>query len=485
MTVVPERLTRPVTVPSSRWTPALVSVGALAVDAAMVSLSGVVAVMGRERTILFDQQSEIQSTLGIAGPLVLVGWVLVIFLTGGYRRDVLGAGADEYKRVARSGLYAAALLGIGCYLTKFALSRGFFLLLFAVGVPAVLLGRHAWRKIIHAARSRGALAQRVVISGSPSHVDEIAGVLRRQPWLGYTVVGALTPATHLDEETPSGIPVLGNIDDIAVAVNEDVDVVFFAGGTHVTASDMRRTVWELEQHRVQLVVAPSVSEVSGDRLQLRPVGGLPLVHIDPPRWSDASRIGKRSFDLIGTSLILLAAGPVMLAVAAWIKLHDRGPVFFKHARVGRNGETFECFKFRSMVVDADAQIARLQAQHGADALLFKLKDDPRITRPGKLLRRYSLDELPQLLNVLLGHMSLVGPRPQVQAEVSLYDDAMRRRLHVRPGLTGLWQVSGRSDLSLDEAVRLDLYYVDNWSMMQDVQILGRTLGAVLGSRGAY
>jgi exopolysaccharide biosynthesis polyprenyl glycosylphosphotransferase len=485
MTVLSERWATSATTRRTAWTPAAISLGALAIDTIVVALSGVIATFGREHTHLFDKEAEIHSTLSVAGPLILVGWIATIFLVGGYRRDVFGVGADEYKRVGNAGLLAAALVGIACYLTRFPLSRGFFLLLFVVGVPAVLVGRLTWRKVIKLARTRGALSRTVLITGTPSHIDEVASVLRRLPWLGYRVVGALTPAEDLAEETPAGIPVLGNVDDVAVAVASDVDVVFFAGGAHTSAAEMRQAVWRLEGTNVELIVAPSVSEISGDRIRLRPVGGLPLVHLDPPRWSDASRLGKRAFDLVGTLLILLAVSPVMAMVAAWVKVHDGGPVFYRHARVGRNGETFQCLKFRSMVNDADRLVADLQTTHGQDALLFKLKDDPRITRPGRMLRRYSLDELPQLFNVVMGQMSLVGPRPQVAAEVSMYDDAMRRRLHVRPGLTGLWQVSGRSDLSLDEAIRLDLFYVDNWSMIQDIQILARTIGAVVHSRGAY
>jgi lipopolysaccharide/colanic/teichoic acid biosynthesis glycosyltransferase len=207
------------------------------------------------------------------------------------------------------------------------------------------------------------------------------------------------------------------------------------------------------------------------------------MHIGRPTWSQAVRFGKRAFDLVGCLLLLVTFSPLFLTAALWIKLHDRGPVFFKHSRVGRGGEPFSCLKFRTMVKDADRLVNGLRADE--DALLFKLRDDARITRPGRWLRRFSIDELPQLINVLRGDMSLVGPRPQVAAEVALYDDAMTRRLHVRPGMTGLWQVSGRSDLSLAEAQRLDLYYVDNWSMLQDLNILARTFGAVVRSRGAY
>ncbi len=458
---------------------------ALGVDAVLATLCGLLAIYGRESTPLFDAQREVSSTLGVLGPLTVVLWVTVIYLVGGYRTDVFGAGAEEYKRVAHATFYTAALLGIGCYLTRFQLSRGFFVLLFLIGLPVLMVGRFTVRRVIKSIRRRGGLQQRVLISGSPSHIDEIVAILRRESWLGYHVVGALTPATFLDAETPSGVPVLGNLDDIALAVTEDVDVIFFAGGAHTSASEMRRAVWELEHHAVQMVVAPSVSEISSDRITLRPVGGLPLVHIDPPTWHDASRLGKRSFDLVGSLLLLLVTSPLLLVAAVWVKLHDRGPVLFPQRRIGRDGEPFDCLKFRSMVVDAEARLAGLQSAQGFEGGLFKMRDDPRITRPGRWLRRFSIDELPQLFNVVRGEMSLVGPRPPLPTEVHRYDESIARRLHVRPGMTGLWQVSGRSDLAFEDAIRLDLYYVDNWSMLQDVSILARTVGAVLGSRGAY
>jgi exopolysaccharide biosynthesis polyprenyl glycosylphosphotransferase len=233
------------------------------------------------------------------------------------------------------------------------------------------------------------------------------------------------------------------------------------------------------------VVAPSVNEISSERMSLRPVGGLPLLHIDPPTWRDASRLGKRSFDVVGALLLLLLFSPFLAGAALWVKLHDGGPVFFRQRRIGQDGEPFDCFKFRSMVVDAEDRLAALREDVGFEGGLFKMREDPRVTRPGKWLRRFSVDELPQLWNVVRGEMSLVGPRPPLPTEVHGYDEEVARRLRVRPGMTGLWQVSGRSDLSFDEAIRLDLYYVDNWSMLQDLTILARTLGAVVKSRGAY
>ncbi|MBJ7358869.1 sugar transferase [Nocardioides sp.] len=459
---------------------------ALLTDIGLVAASVVLAVLGRKQLSLFTSAADISSHLTFVGPLLVLGWVVVVYLAGGYRADVFGAGTDEYKRVFNASIVTAGLLGVACYLAKFQLSRGFFLLAFAVGIPLLLLGRWASRQTLHRARRAGRLQQGVVIAGTAPHIDEIANVLRRESWLGYRIIGAITPVHDDREETPAGIPVLGDTTDVtALVMKTEADVIFFAGGSIGTGAAMRQAVWDLEQHRVQVVVAPSVTDISNQRIKVRPVGGLPLMHVDPPTWSHASRLGKRVFDVVGSLSLLVLLSPVFVAVAAVIRLHDGGPVLFKHNRVGRHGGSFECLKFRTMCTDAEDRIKALQVEHGQQALLFKLKDDPRITRPGRTLRRFSIDELPQLLNVLLGDMSLVGPRPQVPAEVELYDSAMSRRLHVRPGVTGLWQVSGRSDLSAEEAVRLDLYYVDNWSMLQDLSILAKTLRAVVSRQGAY
>ena len=333
------------------------------------------------------------------------------------------------------------------------------------------------RQALHSARRRGALTRSVLIAGSRSHIDDIAQVLSRETWLGYRVVGALTPEYDLSEETATGVPVLGDANDApAVAAEHGADVIFFAGGSVGSASVMRKMFWTLEQQQISVVVAPSVTDISGERVRVRPVGGLPLIHVDPPTWSDASRWGKRLFDVLGSAGLILVFSPVMAVIASWIVVADRGPVFFRQDRIGRHGQTFSCLKFRSMVVDAEARLAALHQETGFDRGLFKMTDDPRITRPGRFLRRFSLDELAQLFNVFRGDMSLVGPRPPLPSEVATYDDDVARRLHVRPGMTGLWQVSGRSDLSWDEAIRLDLYYVDNWSMLQDLAILARTAG---------
>ena len=485
MTVLAEMRARVSTASRSR-TLRYLPAATLLTDLGLVTVSIVIAVVGRRRFGIFASEADVASDLVLIGPLLVLGWVALIYLFGGYRPDIFGAGTDEYKRVLNASMLTAGLLGVACYLARFPLSRGFFFLAFAVGVPTLLVGRWLSRRALHKARVAGKLQQAVIIAGTAPHIDEIAGVLRREAWLGYDVVGAITPPHDPAPLTPSGIVVLGTTDDITgLVVQNKADVIFFAGGSIGTGAQMRQAVWDLEQHKVQVVVAPSVTDISHERVKVRPVGGLPLMHIDPPTWADAAKVGKRVFDVVVASLLVVLLAPVLLACAVAVKLSDRGPMLFRQRRIGRNGAEFSCLKFRSMVVDAERLLADLHAEYGYEQGLFKVKDDPRITRPGHFLRRFSLDELPQLFNVLAGEMSLVGPRPPLPHEVERYAEDASRRLHVRPGITGLWQVSGRSDLTWDEAIRLDLYYVDNWSMLQDLSILTKTVHAVFSSRGAY
>ncbi|CAI9403382.1 sugar transferase [Nocardioides sp. T2.26MG-1] len=459
---------------------------ALVLDLSIVTLSALFAAWGRRRFDFYKTPADDASALAAVGFVVGIAWLALIALRGGYRDDLFGAGTEEYKRVVNASLLTAGLLGVGCYLAKYPLSRGYYQLLFAVGIPALVVGRFALRRAIQHARKQGKLQFRVVISGLPSHVDEVATALARESWLGYNVVGALTPRDDHRVHTDLGIPVIGECEEVTSVVKDhSVDVIFFASGALTSSTELRRIAWDLEQHDVQVVVAPRVTDVSGERVRIRPVGGLPLMHIDAPRSIDAIRWGKRLFDVTGALILLVLFSPLFLLTALQIKLADGGPVFFRQTRTGRDGAEFACLKFRSMVPDAEDRLHELRAALGHQRMLFKMKDDPRVTRPGRWLRRYSLDELPQLINVLRGEMSLVGPRPPLPSEVAQYASDVHRRLRVRPGMTGLWQVSGRSDLSWQEAVRLDLYYVDNWSILQDLNILAKTVGAVLRSRGAY
>ena len=458
---------------------------ALSFDLVAVTLALVLASELRLAGLIFSGPASVAG-LGPALPLLGLVWVTAIALRGGYHVEVLGAGVDEFKRVANATGYAAGAVGIACYLAQFPLSRGFFVYSFVIGLPLLMLERWILRLVVQRARRQGHFRRKVVIVGNVAAIDGIASVLNRETWLGFEVLGALTPAHDLTVETPHGVPVVGNLDDAAsMAPALGAELVFFADGGVASDSDMRVVMGELEHHDVHVVVAPSVTDVSSERVRVRPVGGLPLVHVAKPRSIQALSHMKRGFDIVGSAFLILCALPLLVVATLQVKLHDRGPVLFSQQRVGQGGSTFGCLKLRTMVVDAEARLAALHEETGHAEGLFKMKDDPRITGPGRWLRRFSVDELPQLFNVLKGDMSLVGPRPALPTEVATYDVTAARRLRVRPGLTGLWQVSGRSNLSWAETVRLDVYYVDNWSMLQDLSILAKTAKAVLGSDGAY
>ncbi|PUA82107.1 sugar transferase [Nocardioides currus] len=455
-----------------------------AVDLAMVLVATVLAVRFRVSLSIFTTAGDVLENTTVAGAFLVIAWILVLVLFGAYDRDLFGAGTEEFRLIVNGSFVTAALVGVSAFLMKFPLSRGFFVLLFLIGVPLLLIGRLLARRVVQRLRVRGILNQRVILIGTPGYVSEIYAVLRREPWLGYQVIGCLVPPDYAGlVETSTGIPVLGLADKVRDAVDEhDAEIVFFAGGAVGSSTELRHAAWELEDHPyVQIIVAPNVTDVSSERVRIRPVAGLPLMHLGRPRSQAATNSAKRMFDLVAATLILVPAGPVLLALMWWVRTHDGGPAIFRQQRVGREGKVFSCLKLRSMVVDAD----KVELVMREDHVLFKDAADPRITRPGRFIRRFSLDELPQLWNVLRGEMSLVGPRPPLPSEVERYEDDMLRRLNVLPGMTGLWQVSGRSDLSWEDTVRLDLYYVDNWSMVQDLSILARTLTAVLGSRGAY
>ncbi|WP_162799403.1 sugar transferase [Nocardioides sp. 616] len=440
----------------------------------------------RDRINLFGDADITSEVVGWLMPAMTVVWISGTALLGGYEPEIFDTGMDEFKIVFRGGVLWAATVGIGCYLFQYDLSRGFFVLAFVLGTAALILGRLTFRRGTYAARRRGHLMHKVLIAGSRSHADELALNLQRERRLGYQVTGVVTPAYDVAEKTRSGISVLGDTNELArIAIESGADVVFIAGGAFSTGVQLKELVWALEHHQIQLVVAPSLTDVSGERVRFRPVDGLPLIHVDGTRAHYATRWSKRTFDVVSSLILIVLLSPLLAFAAARIKFHDGGPVLFSQTRIGKDGVPFQCLKFRTMVPDAESLVENLQAQQGTNALMFKMKDDPRITAPGMWLRRYSVDEVPQLFNVLRGNMSLVGPRPQVQREVDLYEGGMVRRLRVRPGMTGLWQVSGRSDLTATEAMRLDLYYVDNWSMFQDVSILARTVGAVMNSSGAY
>lgn len=452
---------------------------AILVTADIGVMLGAYALVGLIASTGSSPPAQTGVTTGIVGV-----WLVLLATMGTYSLRHLRAGATEYKRAIQASTTAAGVTGLTCFLLDYPYPRLMLLLWFVVGTIALCTCRLVRRRIMHRLHARGLLQTPVLVVGSNHHVDEIAVVLRREKWIGYRLIGAVTQERLAT--TATGIPVLGAMPELPEIISSrNVPVAIFTEGSFDCGEDFRRLAWKLEQSQVQMVLVPTLADVSAERLEFRPLAGLPLVDVERPRAQRSLRWFKRAMDITTTSMLLVLLSPLMLATALAVKLSDGGPVIFRQRRVGLHGEQFDCLKFRSMCVDAEARLAALEEQNEGAGVLFKMADDPRVTRVGRFIRRYSIDELPQLWNALRGDMSLVGPRPALPSEVERYDCDTRRRLHVRPGLTGLWQVSGRSSLSWEDTVRLDLYYVDNWSFVQDLMILARTARAVVGSSGAY
>ncbi|WP_410811583.1 sugar transferase [Micromonospora sp. 067-2] len=425
----------------------------------------------------------------LVAPGLALAWLISLKALGCYDDRVIGYGADEYRRVSTASLRLAGAIAIAGYVFDAGVSRGFLGIAFLVGTVGLEVVRFAARKRLHRARSRGAgWSRKVLVVGDTAHVLDLVHTLRREPYAGYQVVGACIPDALLAPvaQRLGDVPVVGSFRGIpgaATAIGADTVAVTASG--ELTAARLRRLGWQLEGTGVDLVVAPALTDVAGPRIHTRPVAGLPLIHVEAPEFRGARKLVKGFVDRSTSSMALAVLLPLVAFVALAIKVDSRGPVLFRQVRVGRGGQEFGVFKFRTMVVNADVLLGELAARNETDGLMFKMRDDPRVTRVGRLLRKWSLDELPQLVNVFLGQMSLVGPRPPLPSEVARYDGDVARRLLVKPGMTGLWQVSGRSDLSWEDGIRLDLYYVENWSLAADLTILWKTFGAVLNSRGAY
>ncbi|MCW2621933.1 MAG: exopolysaccharide biosynthesis polyprenyl glycosylphosphotransferase [Frankiales bacterium] len=412
-------------------------------------------------------------------------WVASCASTRSYEHRFLGTGNEEFRRVFDAGVRLLAVAALASFAFKLDLARAFVLLAFPLTVGLSLASRYACRQLLHRRRAQGECLHRVVVVGRERSCAELVRQLRREPYAGFSVVGACIDRTQ--GPTVEDVPVVGTSRSVIEALRATgADTVAVGAWSDLTQADLRRLSWELEGSGVDLVVAPSLTDVAGPRIHIRPVAGLPLLHVEQPEFSGGRRLLKSTFDRAAALAVLLLTSPLLITLALAVRLTSTGPALFRQTRVGVSGRDFTMYKFRSMHVDAEARLAELQEHNEAsDGLLFKMRDDPRVTGAGRWLRRYSLDELPQLLNVVRGDMSLVGPRPPLPREVAQYGDDVRRRLLVRPGLTGLWQISGRSDLSWDESVRLDLHYVENWSLALDVMIIWRTVFTVLKRNGAY
>nr|WP_106410395.1 MULTISPECIES: sugar transferase [Pseudofrankia] len=427
-------------------------------------------------------------TLGL--PLI---WIAAVALNRGYEYRFLGGGSEEFRRVLNAAIRLTALVAVASYATKAEFARSYLLVAFPTATLLTLVGRAVARARLHRMRRAGQCQHRVLVVGAGESAASLVRIARRDSTAGWNVVGVCldrAPGLHSSERPDragfdlAGVPIVGTSEALEEAIRR-TRATAVAISPQIDGERLRRALWALEGSDVDVMVSSAITDVTGPRIHLRPVAGLPLLHIEEPELSGARRLMKGMLDRSLALAGMLALLPLFVALVLAIRLTSKGPAFFRQTRVGQGGKEFTMFKFRSMVVNAEALKAKLEARNEGKGVLFKMEKDPRITRVGGFLRKWSLDELPQLLNVLNGTMSLVGPRPPLPSEVAQYERDVHRRLMVKPGLTGLWQISGRSDLDWEEAVRLDLRYVENWSLAMDLIILWRTVFAVLKREGAY
>lgn len=424
--------------------------------------------------------------------VIALGWLFALAASGSRDSRVLGTGTTEYVRVFNASFFVFGAIAITAYLTGYEFARAYIAIALPLGVVLLLLARQMWRRWLARMRLRGYFQNRVVVAGSAAGVAHIVEQLRSARGAGYAVQGVCVPGAQASARLRAlDVPVLGDIDDSIGALSSvNAHTLVLTGSDDLPPEKIRELSWSLEPGRQHLIVAPALTDVGGPRIHTRPVAGLPLIHVETPRFEGSERFVKRMFDIVASIALIIVLAVPLFIIALAVKIDSRGPVLFRQERIGFRGRPFRMLKFRSMRVDAEQVLASLldERDEGVDAgntVMFKMKHDPRITRVGRFIRRFSLDELPQLFNVLLGEMSLVGPRPPLQREVELYEEHVHRKFLVKPGITGLWQVSGRSNLSWEESVRLDLYYVENWSLIADLQILWRTAKAVVARDGAY
>jgi exopolysaccharide biosynthesis polyprenyl glycosylphosphotransferase len=422
----------------------------------------------------------------VSGVIVL-SWITVM---GSFRtrdRRIVGVGAGEYKRVITASTMTFGLLAISFLVLDETFARKYLIVTLPLGIVALVISRWLWRRWLARQRRFGHYLTRAIVVGNRDDIEYVAARIDEKMGTAYTIVGIVHDDPHSDTTpTKTGVRVYRGLDTVAsTAAALHADAVIIAGQPSAGNDFIRNLAWQLEGTAAELVLASRLANVAGPRIHFRPVEGLPLIHVEIPQFEGGKHVIKRALDIVVSAVMLPLLMPLFLVLAILIRVDSPGPVLFRQQRVGRNGRTFQMVKFRTMIPKAEDQQGSLFALNEGAGMLFKIKDDPRVTRIGRVLRKYSLDELPQFWNVLVGEMSLVGPRPPLPREALGYEGAVHRRLYIKPGLTGMWQINGRSDLNWEDSVRLDLYYVENWSLVGDLVIMWRTLRVLLRPVGAY
>jgi exopolysaccharide biosynthesis polyprenyl glycosylphosphotransferase len=415
-------------------------------------------------------------------------WIVMLAMFGTRATTIVGSGSTEYVRVAHASGFAFGIVAIAFVAFQWPGARAQLMLALPIGLVALLANRWAWRRWLHRKRQFGHFTSRAIVTGTCDDIEYVIRQLDRAGRLGYVVVGVATTDAADGDLVVDGKTYerVGSTHTVAAnARHLSADTIIVASRPDDDPDFIRRLSWQLEGTAAELILSSRLVDVAGPRISLRPIDGLPLIHVKIPQFEGGRHVLKRALDIAVATIALIPIALVTPLIALLIALDSRGPVFFRQVRIGRDGREFEMLKFRTMRVNAEAELVALNEQNEGSGPLFKLKCDPRVTRVGAVMRKFSLDELPQFWNVVRGDMSVVGPRPPLPAEVTSYDGRVFRRLYIKPGITGLWQISGRSDLSWDESVRLDLRYVENWSVMTDLMIMWRTAHVMIAPKGAY
>ena len=423
--------------------------------------------------------------LSITSLMYGVTWVTALSIYNSRHPSVFGTGPEEYNRVVNSTLMSFGIVTLFLYALGIPAQRSFLLTALLLGVFLLLVGRLTWRKRLHRQRRRKLNTYRTLLVGERRKSAHTAQQLRDNALAGFEIVGAVTDESGTRELVP-GVPIVSDYPRILEAVeNLDIDALIITSSDSITPQRLRQLSWDLESRHVDMILASALTDIAGPRIHARPVAGLPLIHVEFPQFQGWRYFAKRSQDIFGALFAIILTSPLLLLLTVLVRIDSKGPALFQQARLGLRGREFTMYKFRSMRVDAENELPSLLDRSDGNTVMFKMREDPRVTPVGRFIRRHSLDELPQLFNVLKGDMSLVGPRPPLQKEAERYESWVNRRLFVRPGISGLWQVSGRSNLTWDESVRIDLYYVENWSFIGDLLILWRTIRTVVKGDGAY
>lgn len=445
--------------------------------------------IGDTTDLTWTTRSGIDYTV-VSGAMALL-WLTLLTLAKSRAPRILGRGVEEYRRVFSSTFAMFGVIAMLALLLNMDFARDYLAVAFPLGLIGLLVSRHLWRSVARRRRASGKSDSSLLVVGTRQAAVQIAANFARERELGYRLVGLCTPGGPAAERdsvkiADTEVPVVGVDTAIIDAVRlTGADTVAISATEDLGPTETKRLVWDLEELGVDLIVTAGLIDAADNRISCHPVAGMAILYVEKPQYEQANSWTKRVFDVCFATVVLIVAAPVMLVAAIAVKVSSRGPIFYHADRIGMDGKRFKMAKFRSMYVGADARLAELISEGGGNALFFKIKDDSRVTPVGRWLRKFSVDEMPQFVNVITGQMSVVGPRPQVIQEVESYDDLMGTRLFVRPGVTGLWQVSGRSDLSIEDAVRLDVSYVENWSMALDLAIIFRTARVVLTGHGAY